>query len=185
MAAIPTSPLLRETTPFRLSPWALGTQRLVSFRCLASPLATSTPLLALERLILTSRMKIRLLALQRFCLTPPAQKTRRMEQPRLNLTRPVSKTRPTVLLPFLITASAISIPPLVFKLSLAILKAFPTPLSAFRRYKTTSAVSTTLLPGFWHSREILPAISIQQPVLRRCIAIPSATTIPRTVLQHS
>ena len=84
--AIPTSPLLRGTTPFRLSPWALGTQQLVRFRCLASPLATSTPLLALERLILTPRIQIRPLALQRFCLTPPAQKTRPMEQPRLNLT---------------------------------------------------------------------------------------------------
>ena len=38
--AIPTSPLLRGTTPFRLSPWALGTQQSVRFRCLASPLAT-------------------------------------------------------------------------------------------------------------------------------------------------
>ena len=66
--AIPTSPPLRGTTPFRLSPWALGTQQLVRFRCLASPLATSTPLLALDRLILTLRIQIRPLALQHFCL---------------------------------------------------------------------------------------------------------------------
>src|SRR5260370_5079304 len=92
--AIPTSPLLRGPTPFRLSPWALGTQQLVRFQCLASPLATSTPLLALDRLILTLRTTIRLLVLQRFCLTPPAQKTRPMEQPRLNLTKPAAKTRP-------------------------------------------------------------------------------------------
>src|SRR6476659_5923904 len=70
--AIPTSPLLRGTTPFTLSLWALGTQHLVRFRCLASPLATSTLLLALERLILTPRIQIRLLAPQRFCLIPPA-----------------------------------------------------------------------------------------------------------------
>src|SRR5260370_33011622 len=92
--AIPTSPLLRGTTPFRLSPWALGTQQLVRFRCLASPQATSTPLLALERLILTPRIQIQLLALQRFCLTPPSQKTRPMEQPHLNLTKPSATTRP-------------------------------------------------------------------------------------------
>src|SRR5947209_7238530 len=73
--AIPTSPLLPGITPFRLSPWALGTQQLVRFRCLASPLAASTPQLALDRLILTPRIQIPPLALQRFCLTPPAQKT--------------------------------------------------------------------------------------------------------------
>ena len=75
------------TAPFTLLPWALGTQPLVHFRCLASPLAASTPLLALDRLILIPQIPIRLLALQRFCLTPPAQKTRPMEQPRLNLTK--------------------------------------------------------------------------------------------------
>src|SRR5207248_4648212 len=74
--------------------WALGTQQLVRFRCLASPLAASTPLLALERLILTPRIQIRPLALQRFCLTPRAQKTRPMEQPHLNLTTSATKTRP-------------------------------------------------------------------------------------------
>src|SRR6266550_5533130 len=56
---IPTSIRRRGTTPFRLSPWALGTQHLVRFRCLASPLAASTPLLALDRLILTPRIQIR------------------------------------------------------------------------------------------------------------------------------
>jgi uncharacterized coiled-coil protein SlyX len=50
----------------------LGTQQLVRFCCLASPLAASTPLLALERLILTARIQIRPLALQRFCSTPTA-----------------------------------------------------------------------------------------------------------------
>src|SRR6266404_2774187 len=74
MGAIPTSPLLRGTTPFRLSPWALGTQQLARFRCLASPLAALTPLLALDRSILTLRIQIRPLALQRFCSIPPAQK---------------------------------------------------------------------------------------------------------------
>jgi len=64
---IPTSPLLRGTTPFRLSPWALGTQHLARIRCLGSPLAASTPLLALDRLILIPRIQIRPLALQRFC----------------------------------------------------------------------------------------------------------------------
>jgi hypothetical protein len=53
----------------------LGTQQLVRLRCLASPLAALTPLLALERLILTPRIQIQPLALQRFCLTPPAQNT--------------------------------------------------------------------------------------------------------------
>ena len=127
--AIPTSPLLRGTTPFRLSPWALGTQQLVRFRCLASPLAASTPLLALERLILTPRIQIRPLALQRFCLTPPAQKTRPMEQPRLNLTMTGShntangafalfnnttgeSTRPPVIERSLATLPATKIPPL-------------------------------------------------------------------------
>src|SRR6478735_3822666 len=105
-ADIPTSPLLRGTTPFRLSPWVLGTQELVRFRCLASPLATSTPLPALERLILTPRIQIRPLALQRFCLTPPAQKTRPMEQPRLNLTIPAATTRLLERSPFLTTPLA-------------------------------------------------------------------------------
>src|ERR1051325_5785840 len=77
--AIPTSPLLRGTTPFRFSPWAWGTQQLVRFRCFTSPLATSIPLLALDRLILTPEISIRPLALQRFCLTPPEQKTRPLE----------------------------------------------------------------------------------------------------------
>src|SRR6266566_7235755 len=95
MEAIPGSPLRRGTTLFRLSPPALGIQQLVHFRCLASPPATSTPLLALYRLILTRRIQIRPPALQRFCLTPPAQKTRPMEQPRLNLTKPATTTRPT------------------------------------------------------------------------------------------
>src|SRR5215475_15120304 len=90
MEAIPTSPRRRGTTPFRLSPWALGTQQLVRFRCLASPLATSTPPLGLYRWTSTTRIQIRPLALQRFCLTPPAQKTRPMEQPRLNLTIPAA-----------------------------------------------------------------------------------------------
>src|SRR5437763_16242952 len=94
MEAIPTLIRRRETTPFRLSPWALGTQQLVRFRCLASPLGASTLLLALDRLILTPRIQIRPLALQRFCLTPPALKTRPMEQPRLNLTIPAAKTLP-------------------------------------------------------------------------------------------
>src|SRR2546429_2206758 len=60
--AIPTSPLLRGTTPFRLSPSALGTQQLVRFRCLASPQAASTTLLALQRLILIPRIQIPALA---------------------------------------------------------------------------------------------------------------------------
>src|SRR4029077_338622 len=92
--ATPASLPLLGTTLFRRSRWALGTQQSVRFRCLASPLATSTPLLALERLILTKRIQIRPLALQRFCLTPPAQETRPMEQPRLNLTIPAATTRP-------------------------------------------------------------------------------------------
>src|SRR5436190_8957747 len=94
MEAIPTSPLRRGTMLLRLSPPALEIQQLVRFRCLASPPATSTPLLALDRLILTKRIQIRPPALQRFCLTPPAQKTQLSEQPRLNLTIPASTTRP-------------------------------------------------------------------------------------------
>src|SRR3954452_19511465 len=94
MAGIPTSPLRREITLFRRSLRVLGTQQSVRFRCLASPLAASTPLLALERLILIPQIPIRLLALQRFCLTPPAQKTRPMGQPRLNLTTRPATTRP-------------------------------------------------------------------------------------------
>src|SRR5580765_6848761 len=122
-ADIPTSPLLRGTTPFRLSPWALGTQELVRFRCLASPLATSTPLLALQRLILTLRIQIRPLALQRFCLTPPAQKTRPMEQLRLNLTKPPATTRPLERSPCLATPLAQATRPPVAERSLATLPA--------------------------------------------------------------
>ena len=124
--AIPTSPLLRGTTPFRLSPWALGTQQLVSFRCLASPLAASTPLLALERLILTPRIQIRPLALQRFCLTPPAQKTRPMEQPRLNLTIPARTIRLSAHSRCLATRKAQTTRPTVVKRFLATLRAMPT-----------------------------------------------------------
>src|SRR6059058_1402111 len=126
MEAIPTLIRRRGTTPFRLSPRALGTQQLVRFRCLASPLAASTPLLALERLILTLRIQIRPLALQRFCLTPPAQKTRPMEQPRLNLTKPAAKTLPMAPLHSSTTPLAASTPPLVIARSLAIPKAKPT-----------------------------------------------------------
>src|SRR5882724_11879157 len=90
--AIPTSPLLRGTTPFRLSPWALGTQQLVRFRCLASPPGASTPLLALERLTSTPETTIRPPVLQRFCSTPRGQKTRPTELPHLNLTIPAVKT---------------------------------------------------------------------------------------------
>src|SRR6266481_2346512 len=103
MEGIPTSPRRKGITPFRLSPWALGTQQLVRFQCLASPLAASTPLLALDRWILTPRIQIRLLALQRFCLTPLAQKTRPIEQPRLNLTTAAAKTQLSALLSFLST----------------------------------------------------------------------------------
>src|SRR6516162_4148224 len=99
--AIPTSQLLRVTTPFRLSRWVLGIQQSVRFRCLASQQATSTRLLGLDRLILTSEIQIRLLALQRFCLTPPAQKTRPMEPPRLNLTKAARKTARLAHLPTL------------------------------------------------------------------------------------
>src|SRR5437763_17172836 len=94
MEAILTTPLRRGTTLFRLSPWALGTQQFARFRCLASPPATSTLLLALDRLILTPRIQIRPWALQRFCLTPPAPITQLSEQARLNLTKPAAKTRP-------------------------------------------------------------------------------------------
>src|SRR5262245_13812758 len=77
-----------------------GNTAVGTFRCLASPLAASTPLLALERLILIREIRIRPLALQRFCLTPTAQKTRPMEQPHLNLTKPASKIRPLEHSPF-------------------------------------------------------------------------------------
>jgi len=43
-----------------------GNTAIGTFRCLASPLAASIPLLALDRLILTPRIQIRSLALQRF-----------------------------------------------------------------------------------------------------------------------
>ena len=86
--------------------WHCEHRQLVSFRCLASPLATTTPLLVLERLILTLQTTIRPLALQRFCLTPPAQKTRPVEQPRLNLTIPATSIRPTEHSPCLLTREA-------------------------------------------------------------------------------
>jgi hypothetical protein len=44
----------------------VGNTAIGTFRCLASPLAASIPLLALDRLILTPRIQIRPLALQRF-----------------------------------------------------------------------------------------------------------------------
>src|SRR5215471_15343344 len=94
MEGIPTSTPQRGITLLRLSPPALGTQQLVRFHCLASLPATSTPLLALDRLILTKRIQIRPLALQRFCLTPPARKTQLWEQPHLNSTIAGMKTRP-------------------------------------------------------------------------------------------
>src|SRR5882757_10025116 len=117
MGAIPTLPLLRGATPFRLSPWALGTQHLVRFRYLASLLAASTPLLALDRLILTPRIQIRPLALQRFCSIPPAQKTRPMEQPRLNLTKPAATTQPMERSRSLVTPPASATRPTVVTLS--------------------------------------------------------------------
>src|SRR5262249_26292889 len=92
--AIPTLPLLRGSTPFSISPWVLETQRLVPFRCLASPPVTSTPLLALDRLISIKEIQIQPLAPQRFCLTPPAQKTQPWEQPLLNLTAQARGTLP-------------------------------------------------------------------------------------------
>ena len=97
----------------------LGNTAMGTFRSFASPLAASTPLLALERLILTPRIQIRPLALQRFCLTPSAQKTRPMEQPRLNLTKPAATTRP-----------------MEHSLSLAIPLAAKTQPSVLRRSKT-------------------------------------------------
>src|SRR5215469_4560653 len=113
MEGIPTSTPQRGITLLRLSPPALGTQQLVRFHCLASLPATSTPLLALERLILTPRIQIRPLALQRFCLTPPAQKTRPMEPLRLNLTKPARKTARLAPLPTLTT-----LPPTTLRLVL-------------------------------------------------------------------
>src|SRR5215469_3862914 len=100
-ADIPTSRLRRETTLLRLSLAALGIQQLARFRCLASPSATSTPLLALDRLILTPRTTIRPLAVPRSCLMPPVQKTQLSEQPHLNSTLPASKIQPAVSLLFL------------------------------------------------------------------------------------
>src|SRR6266550_1791164 len=140
MGAIPTSPLLRGTTPFRLSLRDLGTQQLVRFRCLASPLATSTLLLALERLILTPRIQIRPLALQRFCLTPPAQKTRPMEQPRLNLTILASKTQPLERSLFSATPKAAKTQLTVLRRSLATPPARPTrPLDRSLSFPTQPA----------------------------------------------
>src|SRR5262249_40191737 len=111
--AIPTSQLLRGTTPFSLSRWVLGTQQSARFRCLGSPGATSTPLLALDHLTLTLRMQIRPLVPQRFCLILPAHKTQLSEQPRLNLTIPAATTRAMERLRFLTTPPEAKTRPMV------------------------------------------------------------------------
>src|SRR5262245_27870563 len=110
MEGILTSLLRRGTTLFSISPAALGIQELVRFRCLASPPATSTPLLALDRLILTPQIQIRPPALQRFCLTPWAQKTQLSEQPRLNLTIAATLTVLSAPLPSLTILAATTRP---------------------------------------------------------------------------
>src|SRR5204863_9491485 len=110
MEAIPTSPLRRGTTLLGVSPRALGIQQLVHFRCLASPSVTSTPLLARDRLILTSGIQIQPPALPRFYLTPRAHKTQLSELPRLNLTIPAVTTRPMVHSPSLATSLATTTP---------------------------------------------------------------------------
>src|SRR6266550_1529281 len=143
MEGIPTSPLRRGTTLFRLSPAALGIQELVRFRCLVCPPATSTPLLALRRLILTKGIQIRALAQQRFCLTPSAEKTRPMEQPRLNLTTPATTTRPTVLLRSLETPKAWTTQPLVMLRSIETPPATTTPPTGRSRSLATTPATRT------------------------------------------
>src|SRR5689334_8636522 len=146
MEAIPTSPLRRETMLLGVSRPALGIQQLVLFRCLRSPPATSTPLLALDRLILTRRILIRPPALQRFCLTPPAHKTQLWEQLHLNSTIPGKKTRPLEPLPFLATPPAPSTQPPVFRRFLVTLRATTTRPPVLTRFLATLAAGEIRLP---------------------------------------
>src|SRR5262249_37869593 len=115
MEAIPPSTLRRGIGLLRVLPAAFRIQQLARFRCLASPPATTTPLLALERLNLTSGIQIRPPALQRLFLTPPAQKTQLSEQPRLNLTIPASTTRQLERSRFLTTPPAATTQPRVLR----------------------------------------------------------------------
>src|SRR5689334_9572765 len=79
--AIPTLIPQKGRTPFLASAPARPTRQLVPFHSFPTPPAVSTLRLALERLISIPRILIRPPGLQRFCLTPLAQKTRPMEQP--------------------------------------------------------------------------------------------------------
>src|SRR6476620_3320292 len=133
MEAIPTSPLRRGTTLFSILPAALGIQELVRFRCLASPTAISTPLSALDRLILTQRIQIRPLALQRFCLTPSAQKTQLSGLARLNLTKSEIATPQSALLRFLMAQRFAATPQLVTGPSFTIRPATKTQQSVLLR----------------------------------------------------
>src|SRR5262245_57511225 len=161
MAAIPISPLRRGITLFRRSLPALGIQRLVPFRCFASPPATSTPLLALGRLILTSGIQIRPPAQQRFYLIPPAHKTQLWELPQWNLTTLVSTTLPlershclamsvetitrrSVVKHFSPTLAALATRPSVTRHSLIRLSAI-TPPSGIQHFIATRQDSSTLL----------------------------------------
>src|SRR5215471_14970795 len=149
MEDIPTSRPRRETTPLRLSLPALRIQQLVHFHCLAFPPVTSTPLLALQRLILTRRILIRPPALQRFCLTPPARKTQLWERLHLNSTIPGIKTRPLEPSRFLATPPAPATQPPVFRRFLATPPAPKTPPSVFRRFLATPPATITPAPVLW------------------------------------
>src|SRR5262245_22367866 len=191
MAAIPTAPLPRGTTPFRLSPWALGIQQLARFRCLASPPATSTPLLALDRLILTSRIQIRPLALQRFCLTPPAHTTQLSEQPRLNLMTPVTTTRQLEHSRSLAISPALATPPWDITRSS---QTTETPRSERDPItvqleplpsRTIPLATTTASSARLHSKTILPA-KPTRPLAIVCFeATPPPVSIQRLVFRHS
>src|SRR5262249_52901298 len=137
MEAIPTSPLRRGTTLLEVSPLALGILELARFRCLASRPATTTPLLALIHFILTSRMQIRPLALQRFCRTLSEETTQLSEQACLNLTIPAATTRQLERSRSLTTPPATRTRPPVLRRSLATPPASATRPPARRRSLAT------------------------------------------------
>src|SRR5215470_15506044 len=159
MGVIPISPLRRGTTLSSILPAALGIQESVLFHCLACPPATSTPLLALERLILTPRIQIRPWALQRFCLTPRARKTQLSERPRSNLTMRESTTRPMEHWHFSATPLATATRPAVIPRSPATPQVASTRPKVIKLFIQTPKAMQTRLSGLQRASLLQQAIS--------------------------
>src|SRR5262249_6953529 len=177
MEDIPTSRRRKGPTPFRVLPWALGTQELGRSRCLVCPQATSTPLLVLDRSISTSRIQIRPWALQRFCLIPPATATQPSEQPRLNLTTVVPSIRPMGFSRFSAISTAATTPPRVTVRCIAISPARATLLTVTLRSITTQPAPVTRQLALRHSLATRLAVTISPWALLQADFSPGAITI--------